>query len=110
MRKYETKKHRAIRKKREKRAKIIAMIIPVTLVLALGVVIWNGKSSLEASNTKYTLNKQILEEKITEEEVRRESLKEYDKYVQTKPYIEEIARTKFNLVYPDEVVFKATDK
>ena len=33
-------------------------------------------------------------------------LKKYDEYTHTKKYIEEVARTKLGLVYPDEIIFK----
>ena len=37
---------------------------------------------------------------------RTEELNEYKKYVQTKKFAEEIAKDKFGLIYPDEIIFK----
>jgi cell division protein DivIC len=62
---------------------------------------------LESKKTAYeneleTLNKQLL----TEEE-RAEQIEDYQAYVETKKYIEEEARQKLGLVYPDEIIFEA---
>ena len=46
-----------------------------------------------------------LKEKA-EEEKRTEEIEEYKAYVQTKKFIEQEARDKLGLVYPDEVVFE----
>lgn len=50
-----------------------------------------------------------LSQQIAEQESRSDSLDEYKKYVKTKKYVEEIAKEKFGLIYPDELVFKPTE-
>jgi cell division protein DivIC len=50
------------------------------------------------------LNKQIEDEKQ-----RAEDIEEKKAYVQTKKFIEEMAREKFNLVYKDEIIFKSEE-
>lgn len=47
-----------------------------------------------------------LEAQIQAEEERREEIARFGKEVQTKGYIENIAREKLGLVYEDEVLFK----
>ena len=37
---------------------------------------------------------------------RQKELKEYEKYVTTREYIEQVAKTKLGLVYPNEIIFK----
>ncbi len=40
------------------------------------------------------------------EQSRQKELEEYKKYVNTKEYIEQVAKTKLGLVYPNEVIYK----
>ena len=47
-----------------------------------------------------------LEHLIAEEEKRTETIADYRAYVQTKSYIEEIARKVLGLVYKDEIIFR----
>ena len=47
-----------------------------------------------------------LQEQIKEEEKRAEDIAEYEKYTQTKKYIEDVAKDKLGLVYEGEIVFK----
>lgn len=108
MRKYETRKSRELRIKRQKRSNVIAMFSAIAVVFVLSIVIWNGKQSLVEKNMVYAAKKQELSQKIVEQESRSQSLEEYKKYVQTKKYVEEIAKEKFGLIYPDEIIFKPT--
>lgn len=43
---------------------------------------------------------------LEEEKQREEEITAYQKYVTTPEYIEQIARTKLGLVYPNEIIFK----
>ena len=49
---------------------------------------------------------QQLQEQIAAEEERAEEIAEYEKYTQTKKYIEDVAKDKLGLVYEGEIVFK----
>ena len=53
---------------------------------------------------------EALEKQKTEEENRARELEEYRVYVQTKQYIEEIAKQKLGLVNPDEILLKPAPK
>jgi cell division protein DivIC len=48
-----------------------------------------------------------LKEEITEERDRAKELQEMKAYVQTKKYVEEVAREKLGLVYKDEIIFES---
>ena len=91
---FETKREREQRRKRQKRSAILGMVFAMLVVVGLGVLLWNGKKNIEAKNVEY------------EEKQRTEELNEYKKYVQTKKFAEEIAKDKFGLIYPDEIIFK----
>jgi len=106
MKKYETKRSKELRIKRQKRSNAIAMFAAIAVVFLLSIVIWNGKQSLVKKDSLYASQGQELARKIEEQEERSLSLEEYKKYIQTKKYVEQIAKEKFDLVYPNEIVFK----
>ena len=43
---------------------------------------------------------------LDDEQKRTDELNEYKKYIQTKKYVEDVAKDKFGLVYPDEIIFR----
>ena len=51
-----------------------------------------------------------LEEQLAEEEERTTELEELEKYTKTKKYMEEVARQKLGLVYPDEILIQPSNK
>lgn len=106
MRKYETKRSRELRIKRQKRSNVIAMLSAIAVVFVLSIVIWNGKQSLVEKKSVYASKSLELSQKLQEQEARSVSIEEYKKYIQTKKYIEQVAKEKFGLIYKDEIVFK----
>lgn len=107
--KFETRREREQRIKRQKRSGVFGMVSAFGVVLLLGVVLWNGKQSLAARNDAYEEQKSQLMGQITEEENRTKELEEYKKYIQTKKFIEEMAKDRFGLVYPDELIFRGDE-
>ena len=103
---FETKREREQRRKRQKRSAILGMVFAMLVVVGLGVLLWNGKKNIEAKNVEYEKQIKELQEQVDEEKQRTEELNEYKKYVQTKKLAEEIAKDKFGLIYPDEIIFK----
>lgn len=103
---FETKREREQRRKRQKRSAILGMVFAMLVVVGLGVLLWNGKKNIEAKNVEYEKQIKELQEQVDEEKQRTEELNEYKKYVQTKMFAEEIAKDKFGLIYPDEIIFK----
>ncbi len=47
---------------------------------------------------------------LEDEQLRQDELKEREEYITTKEYIENIAKTKLGLVYPNEIIFKETEE
>ena len=103
---FETKREREQRRKRQKRSAILGMVFAMLVVVGLGVLLWNGKKNIEAKNVEYEKQIKELQEQVDEEKQRTEELNEYKKYVQTKKFAEEIDKDKFGLIYPDEIIFK----
>mgnify|MGYP000008140955 CR=1 FL=1 len=98
---FETKREREQRRKRQKRSAILGMVFAMLVVVGLGVLLWNGKKNIEAKNVGYEKQIKELQEQVDEEKQRTEELN-----VQTKKFAEEIAKDKFGLIYPDEIIFK----
>lgn len=107
---FETRREREQRLKRQKRSSIFGMVSAFGVVFLLGIVLWNGKQSLAVKNAEYEDRKAQLTKQISEEEARTDELEEYKKYIQTKKFVEDMAKNKFGLIYPDEMIFKPTDK
>jgi len=68
-----------------------------------------GKMRLRQKNEAYQLREEQLMAQLEEEHERTEEIEELKKYVQTKKYVEEVAKERLGLVYEDEVLFKATE-
>ena len=84
-------------------------IMGITLVVASLAVVVNLKStSMRKKELEYQIREETLEKQKAEEENRARELEEYRVYVQTKQYIEEIAKQK--LVNPDEILLKPAPK
>lgn len=52
----------------------------------------------------------VLEREIETEEQRTKELEELEKYMKTKKYMEDVAREKLGLVYPDEILIEPENK
>ncbi len=62
---------------------------------------------LGAKNSMYEKQIASLQEDLDEQNERKVKLQEKEKYMQTKKFVEEYAKEKLGLIYPNEVVFKA---
>ena len=98
------------RKKRDRWGNRMA-IMGMTLVVASLAVVVNLKStSMRKKELEYQIREETLEKQKAEEENRARELEEYRVYVQTKQYIEEIAKQKLGLVNPGEILLKPAPK
>lgn len=79
------------------------------VVLTLLTVLLVQSHRLELKNTAYASQVEELEGQIAEEEARAQELEKLPEYTQSQEYIEKVAREKFGLVYPDEVIFKTEE-
>lgn len=97
--------------KRRKRTKSTsrskAGIIAISfVVIMLAAVISVKKIELKEKKQEYLKRIETLQAQIDAEENRTAELDNYKTYVQTKKYVEEVARDKLGLVYEDEIIFK----
>lgn len=75
------------------------------LVLMICGIIVYQKDNLDKKRIAYLEQDQALQEQIDAETERAEEIEERRAYVQTKKYIEDVAREKLGLVYEDEIIF-----
>lgn len=98
------------RKKRDRWGNRMAIVGITVVVASLAVVVNLKSTSMRKKELEYQIREEALEKQKTEEENRARELEEYRVYVQTKQYIEEIAKQKLGLVNPDEILLKPTPK
>ena len=77
------------------------------MIVILAVVLSFASASLQRKNRAYKVQQAELEKQIQEEEVRSEEIDELEEYVGTDKYIEDVAKDKLGLVYPNEILFEA---
>ncbi len=86
-------------------------IIGITLVvISLAVVVNLKSASMKKRDLDYQAKEISLERQVQMEKNRAAELEEYRVYVQTKQYIEEVAKQKLGLVRPDEILLKPMPK
>lgn len=83
-------------------------IISFVVLILCGIVAYK-KVGLEEHSAEAKLKINKLEVQLDEQEDRATDIKNMEAYVQTKRYIEDIAREKLGLVYEDEIIFKAEE-
>ncbi len=87
----------------------MALIGITMVVLSLAVVTNLGASSLREKDLEYQAKEQNLLKIEAQEKARKDQLEEYRVYVQTKQYVEKVAKEKLGLVNDDEILLKPRD-
>lgn len=101
---------RVRRKKKENLNNRMALIGITMVVLSLAVIVQTRGVDLKKKDLEYQIKEEQLEAQVAAEEERAAQLEEYRVYVQTKQYIEKIAKEKLGLVNKDEVLLKPAEK
>ncbi len=98
----------ANRSVKTKYSKLASYVIFACLVLVLAICavkcksLWEQRTELEAQAAE-------LELQIADAQDVYAELQEKEEYMQTKKYVEEVARNQLGLVYPDEIVIRPED-
>lgn len=95
---------REVKKKRPKR--MLGIIILAVSVFFISLSFYQKKVELQKEYDSLLEEKKRLEILIAEEEKRTSEIDEYRAYVQTKSYMEDVARDVLGLVYKNEVIFR----
>ena len=101
---------RVRRKKKENLNNRMALIGITMVVLSLAVIVQTRGVDLKKKDLEYQIKEEQLEAQVAAEEERAAQLEENRVYVQTKQYIEKIAKEKLGLVNKDEVLLKPAEK
>lgn len=95
--------HWTRQKKRLEVRLILFALVTLISVAAFGTI------NLNAKKASYEKRQQELENQIAEEEQRARDIEELKKYMETRKFVEEIAKERLGLVYEDEILFKAKE-
>ena len=97
---------RARKKRKDKWTNRMAIIGITLVVLSLAAAVHVKGSELEKKDLEYQIREENLKVQLDREEERSKELEEYRVYVQTKQYIEKVAKEKLGLVNKDEILLK----
>ena len=87
-----------------------AGIVWASIVVLILVTVVSIKSvSLLQKAREYQAKEAQLTQQIEYETQRTEEIAEFERYTETRKYIEDTAKEKLGLVYPGEIIFKNTD-
>ena len=98
---------RVIKKKRPKR--LLGIIVLVISVAVICGFFYYQRQQLQKQYNALEAEEQSIKSQIEAEKKRADQLEDYKAYVQTKSYIEKMAREVLGLVYEDEAVFQVKD-
>ena len=99
---------RYVRKSNRQSMLPIVLIFLVVLIVAISC---GARSySLHKKSQELSVTQTQLETQLSEANNKTEELKEREKYMKTKKYIEDEAKNKLGLVNEDEIVIKPKDK
>lgn len=79
------------------------------VVISMAVVVNLRGASLKDKELEYQIKEENLQARLEQEERRAAQLEEERIFVQTKQYIEQVAKEKLGLVNPDEILLKPVD-
>lgn len=99
------KRRRRKRKPKVKSFGSVFALMVLTVLIAGGMTV--KTNALKEKEAEYEKKEKYLLEEIDKQNQRSEEIEEYREYMQTKQYIEDMARQKLGLVYKDEIIFEA---
>ncbi len=79
---------------------ITCMVVILAAILSFQIV------RLHNRDEEYQDQQELLAEQLADEEQRAEDLQRQQEYVGSDAYVEDVARAKLGMVYPDEILFK----
>lgn len=85
----------------------LSMFAIVAVIAVLGATLSVASISLHAKNSDYKAQEAELEAQIKAEEQRAEEIEVLEEYVGTDEYVEDVAKEKLGLLYPNEILFES---
>ena len=105
----ETRRQKQKRIRNAKIRAITALIAVVGVIAGFAVVLISGQIRLNAKSKEANAKLSELQQEIEVQRQRTEKLQERKEYTQSREYVEEVAKNKLGLIYPDEIIFRAED-
>jgi len=93
-------------KRKDKNSIKVISAVAIVFIIAICVFFRIQTQNINAQNHDESQKIDQLQQELQSEQAISDELDEYEKYVNTKQFIEEIARQRLGLVYPDEIIFK----
>ena len=101
-----TRRRSAYRRRNQNKFSMFLVSLVVVLIM---IVVAVKNVELQQKIDAKAKEEQQLDDQIAAEERRAREIEAFGKEVQTKGYIEDVAREKLGLVYEDEIMFKVDD-
>lgn len=98
------------RKRRGKKMNRFTLFGALFFTIVFGGIFIYKTSELKAQSKEYSKQLEQLKDQRDEQKERDAELDEFEDYVGTDEYVEDVAREKLGLVYSDEILFKPEDK
>ncbi len=95
--------------RRRRRHKSSGMFVVIAVIMILCFVVSYSRIDLDAKAAQYASKIVELNAQIEDENNRSKEIEELRVYMQTKKYVEEVARKKLGLVNKDEIIFRAVE-
>ena len=92
--------------KRRYRQNKAGMLCISCIVLFMLIAMSTQIARLHEKNETLASEERELIKQLESEQKRQDEIASYEEYVTTPEYIEQIAKTKLGLVYPNEIIFK----
>ena len=89
------------RKTHNKMGMILIAIAVIVMTIIVGYSVYNMKIELNENKARI----ESLNKELDSEEKRKVEIAEYQEYIETDEFVEEVAREKLGLVHDDEIVF-----
>ncbi|MGN0151259.1 MAG: septum formation initiator family protein [Wujia sp.] len=101
---------RSSRKKRStRRQSKLASLMIVAAVIMVCIVSGVVVSNLQRQSRELAATEQILQQKIDQANLKHDNLVAQEQYMKTNQYIEDVAKEKLGMVYPDEIVIRPAE-
>lgn len=101
-----TKKRNARVRRRVMQHRLSVLLVSCVIVV-LAVTLSVASISLHTKNQNYKAQEAELQKQLKAQEERAAEIEELEEYVGTDEYVEDVAKDKLGLVYPNEILFEA---
>lgn len=105
----ETRKQKKRRIRNAKIRAVTALVATVGVIAVFVIILISSKIKLAEKSKEYNDTLTALEQEMEVQRQRTEKLEERREYTKSREYIEEVAKNKLGLIYPDEIIFRAEE-